>query len=187
MPPDHRPHSRRRAAPQGVSARYANDERAISEIIGYILVFAIISILLVLAMVAFNKLQNDAHDNVTELRAKSAGTRVASLVSKVSLLAESQASTIAVRFVADLPADLEGYDYVVYLEPAGDGHVERVRVNVPAIDLDVTAPLFSADAPSTLSICGGSSGTSAYGGRVMIAFNVDAYANQSCLFLEAAP
>lgn len=171
-------------APRGHARRALHaDETAVSEVIGYILVFAIVSMILLLSMIAFNKVAADARVNVISLRAQSVGTRVASLIVEASLAAEQEGTTTSVRFLADLPSDLEGVGYTVYLEPAGGGHVERVRVNAPAVAVDVTSPIFSADAPPTFSICA----TSAVGGRIYVAFNIDTYPTQNCLFLEAAP
>lgn len=163
-----------------------DDESGVSEVIGYILVFGIISILLVLGMLAFNEAAEDARNNVIDLRAQSAGTRVADLLVETSLILERHGVTTSLRIQADLPTDFEGAGYLVYLEPAGGGHEERIRVVVPSVSVEVTAPLFSADAPTTFSICGGAPGTFVDGGRINVAFNIGAYPTDNCLFLEAA-
>ncbi|MES2153998.1 MAG: hypothetical protein V4510_02595 [bacterium] len=193
MPPERTPPGRsgRSGPPRGRGqprGALADDETAVSEIIGYILVFAIVAVLLILGMLAFNKAQNDARRNVIDLRAQSAATRVSSLVVEASLLAETQGTTTAMRFLAPLPEDLEGFSYTVAIEPAANGNVERVHVVVAGAAVDVTAPIFSASAPLTVDICPGptGTGTSARGGHISIAFNVDTYPTQSCLFVEPA-
>lgn len=162
------------------------DDRAVSEVIGFLVTFAIISVVLVLAMLAFAKASSDAKTNAIDLRAQSVGTRVANLAITAALTAEQHGAGTAVRFLADLPQQLEGESYVIYLEPAVAGQVERVRVRVPSVNVEVISPLFSADASPTLSLCG-ASGTSSAGGAVYISFNTGSYATQNCLFLEAAP
>lgn len=176
-------HASRRARPRTLG----NDDAAVSEVIGFLVTFAIISLVLMLSMMAFAKASADARTNAIDLRAQSVGTRVANLAITAALTAEQHGAGTAVRFLADLPQQLEGEQYRIYLEPAAPGQVERVRVQVPSVGIEVISPLFSADASPTLFICGGASGTSAAGGRLYISFNTGSYPTQNCLFIEAAP
>ena len=130
---------------------------------GYLLVFGILSIVLVLSMSAFAVGQQAAQSRAVTLRAESAAARVAGVVVQSAVLWEQQGTDFAVAYLVDLPQDLEGRSYVVRLEPAttvnvaGDcttgAHPDQVCVKVTALAITVTAPVFSAAAPIDLSIC----------------------------------
>lgn len=124
-----------------------------SEVIGQILIFAIISMLLILSMLAFNAAQAGARDRVVSLRAESAATRVAGIVVQSSLIAEQQGSSSKITFLVDLPQQIEGLDYQVLLVPKAGSTPAHVDVVVPAVRVTGTAPLFSADQPTSFDIC----------------------------------
>lgn len=167
-----------------------------SEVIGQILVFGIVSILLVLSMLAFNQAQLGARDRVVELSAQSAATRVAGIVVQTSLIAEQHGVATTVTFLVDLPQRLEGLDYRVSLNVTAPAHVD---VTIPSLQGSplVTAALFSADAsgggaaPTQFDLCPGS----VSGGRLHVRFDARALAPGGCptgthtyaLFLESTP
>ena len=128
------------------------DSEGVSEVIGYLLTFGILSMVLVLAMSAFSVGQEAAVERAVELRAESAAARVAGVVVQTAVLAEQQGTGIAVAYLVDLPQQLEGRDYIVTLEPAAGGNPDLVRVEVTSLDIDVTAPVFSVGA-AALNIC----------------------------------
>lgn len=138
------------------------DSQGVSEVIGYLLVFGILSIVLVLSMSAFSVGQEAAQGRAVQLRAESAAARVAGVVVQTAILAEQQGPSAAVAYGVDLPTDLEGASYVVSLEagigafgctPSSTCVPDLVRVTVPKFEIDVTAPVFSVSAPALLSIC----------------------------------
>jgi hypothetical protein len=158
------------------------DSAGVSEVIGYLLVFGILSIVLVLSMSAFAVGQEAAKERALTLHAESAAARVAGVVVQTAVLWEQEhtlTTDVAVAYLVDLPEQLEGTDYEVYLDVAcsnaatchdppgcsgGDEcceppgtctYPERVRVMVPAYDIQVSAPIFSAAAPANLVICDG--------------------------------
>jgi hypothetical protein len=127
-------------------ARARAGEAAVAEVVGQVLIFGILSVLLILSMVAFNKAQLGARDRIVELRAESAATRVAGIVVQTSLIAEQRGATSQVKFLVDLPQQIEGLAYTVSLVPAAGSVPAHVAVAVPANNALVTAALFSADA-----------------------------------------
>ena len=139
------------------------DEEGVSEVIGYLLVFGILSIVLVLSMSAFAVGQQAAQSRAIELRAESGAARVAGVVVQTAVLWEQQGAGFAVAYLVDLPQQLEGRSYVVRLEPSttvdvpGDcttgAHPDQVCVRVAALAITVTAPVFAAAAPAGLDIC----------------------------------
>lgn len=189
--------------PDGPRRALRGDSHGVSEVIGYLLVFGILSMVLVLSMSAFSVGQEAAKERAIELRAESAAARVAGVIVQTAVLWEQQHGTgdLAVAYRIDLPEQLEGADYAVRLvetEGTAGGHV---RVIVASFGIDVTAPLFSASAPSGLDICDGDADgspregyTEAPGGPLNVRINVPAdgtpgyapgcAANQ--LFLEEA-
>jgi hypothetical protein len=160
----------------------------VSEVIGQILIFAILSIILVLSMIAFNKAQLGARDRVVGLRAESAATRVAGIVVQGALIAEQQGTTAQVRFLVDLPPQLEDLDYTVKLVPAAGGLPARIDVTVPAVKITQAAALFSADAATSTAgfdICASTVG----GGHINVRFDTRpagcAGTHTAALFLES--
>ncbi|MCA1811137.1 MAG: hypothetical protein LC623_03890 [Halobacteriales archaeon] len=137
---------------------------------GQLLIFAIVSILLVLSMLAFNQAQTAARDRVVALRAESAATRVSGIVVQTALIAEQQGIASTVRFLVDLPSQLEGLPYTVSLVPAAGGVPAHIGLTVPRIPVTVTAALFSADAATSTAgfdICSSTVG----GGRLNVRFD----------------
>jgi hypothetical protein len=129
------------------------DSAGVSEVIGYLLVFGILSMVLVLSMSAFSIGQEAAQSRAVQLRAESAAARVAGVVVQTAILAEQQGTSAAIAYLVDLPQDLEGAAYTVSLEAAAGTAPDLVRVQVPAFEIDVTAPVFSVSAPAILFIC----------------------------------
>lgn len=155
---------------------FGGDSQGVSEVIGYILVFGILSMLLVLSMASFNIAQGSARERAVELRAESAAARVAGVLVQTAILAEREsASATALAYRIDLPTDLEGMAYEIHLEPRSPPsctsacHPDRIRISVPAIELtSVTAPLFSASAPANVHLCA----TTVAGGAIQIRYDV---------------
>jgi type II secretory pathway pseudopilin PulG len=170
------PRSPSRAAP--TRPRLLRQDEGVSEVVGYLLVFGILSIVLVLSMTAFAAGQQAAQSRAVQLRAESAAARVAGVVVQTAVLWEQQGSGFAVAYLVDLPQDLEGRSYVVRLEPAttvnvvGDcttgAHPDQVCVQVPSLGITVTAPVFSAAAPTGLDICR----TQVQGGALNVRINL---------------
>lgn len=175
------PRSPSRAAP--TRPRLLRQDEGVSEVVGYLLVFGILSIVLVLSMSAFAVGQEAAQSRAVQLRAESAAARVAGVVVQTAVLWEQQGAGFAVAYFIDLPQDLEGRSYTVRLEPAktvdvaGDctvgAHPDQVCVQVPSLSITVTAPVFSAAAPTGLDICAGadSTGTQVVGGALNVRIN----------------
>lgn len=143
-----------------------DDERAVSEVIGFVLIFGILSMILVLAMVAFNEVHDRAEAAVVAVEGESVAQRVASAVVNAALFAERYGLDETSYLQAlDLPAELEGNSYTVHLDPAVPGvSPAQVRVVVGAIAVETSAPLFSADASTDVTICS----SSVAGGRVQV-------------------
>lgn len=132
------------------------DERAVSEVVGYLLVFGILSVILVLSMYAFSLIQARAEESVVEVEGESVAQRVASAVVNAALFVEqnynaSRAASLAPKYTQplDLPADLQGHAYTLALVSG------EVHLVVPQYGMTVTAPLFSANAPANVDFCAG--------------------------------
>lgn len=136
----------------------SSDERAVSDVIGYILVFGILSAILVMSMLAFNVAQGAAKSRAIELRAESGAARVAGVVVQSALLAEQQGtSNLAVSYRIDLPDDLEGAAYTVVLEPAATRTTASDVVlvaNSPTVT-SASAAFTNADLGRSVTFAGG--------------------------------
>lgn len=148
----------------------SSDGAGVAEVVGYLLVFGILSLVLVLSMSAFGVAQQGAKERVVQLRAESAAARVAGVVVQTSILAEKQGSGAAVSYLVDLPEQLEGLDYRVALQPKDATHADQVVITVPAIRLTVTSPVFAAGASSSVDLCARSIG----GGPLHVRINAPA-------------
>lgn len=159
----------------------ARDEQAVSEVVGYVLIFGILSMILILSMLAFAAVQERAEKAVVAIEGESIAQRVASVVVNAALFAERHPTDSTYLQPLDLPVDLEGNSYSIVLEPASPGQAARIRVDVPSLDLQATAPLFSADAATTVQLCS----TSVTGGRISVRFDL----TNSCpgIFLDDLP
>lgn len=125
------------------------DDLGVSEVIGFLLIFAILSMVLVSSLYAFGKAQEATTERVVGLHADSIAQRIASVVVEASLFAETTQTDAKYEAIVDMPQQLEGRDFKVALDSAGSG---SVLVTVPALDISVTAPLFEAGGSAGL-IC----------------------------------
>jgi hypothetical protein len=155
----------------------------VSEVLGHMLVFGIISIILVLSMVTFHERQDDARVRIERLRAESAAARVSGLLVQAGLIAERLGTESEVRFPVELPYDFGGRSYTVALLSASGSDPAQVRVQVPSDGITADATLFAADAPAGYSICP----TTVGGGPLHVRFGDDpAGSGVRCLFIESA-
>lgn len=163
------------------------DERAVSEVIGQILVFGILSIVLVMSMLAFNVVKASVTDRAAGWQAEAASSQVASVTIEGALFAERHDGEVEYIRHLDLPDDFEGRTYRVYLEPAGSGHSDRIRLHVDGIDQSVTASLMSAGAASSVHLLE----SDVPGGPLAVVYKEDPSCSSigadRCLFLEALP
>lgn len=157
-------------------------QQAVSEVIGQILVFGILSMVLVLSMVAFGVASESAIDRGARLQAEGITQQVASVVVEASLFVEARpAGTTYVRQL-HLPEDLEGSSYTIHLQPALAPDPDRIVVEMHGLEQNVTASVFAAGAPANVELCA----SSAAGGPIAIRYDDHPSAiADSCLFIEA--
>lgn len=139
--------------PTGPRRALRGDGAGVAEVIGYLLVFGILSLVLVMSMSAFGVAQEGAKERVVQLRAESAAARVAGVVVQASIVAEKQGTGSAVAYFIDLPGQLEGLDYTVTLEDKTVSRPDQVRIAVPGPSISLTSPVFAAGASSTVDLC----------------------------------
>ena len=166
------PKSRSRS-PQG-----PGDDRAVTEVIGQILVFGILSMVLVLSMLAFDVASTNAKERGALLQAEGIAQQVASVGVEASLFVEGRAAGTTYERSMKFPQDLEGSAYTISISPTTLTDPARVTVIISTSGVRVTAPLLNADAPVNLDICASTVG----GGPIHIRY-VPNPAN-ACLFLE---
>lgn len=156
---------------------------------GFLLTFAILSILLVGSMITFNVAAQRAEERTVAVQMESAAARVAGLIVQTSLLAEQQGANVALAYTVELPQELEGRDYDIRVEAAAasgsqcrradepDGPFpDQVCVIVPSLDLYVKAPVFSAAAPTNVKICT----TEVAGGEILVRYDAKTAVSGGC-------
>ena len=97
------------------SPRDSNSE-AVSEVVGQILIFGILSTVLILSLLGFNVAREGATEQVVEVRGESVAQRIAGVVVDAALFAETnEAAALRLALPMDLPDDLEGQSYLIDL------------------------------------------------------------------------
>lgn len=171
--------------------RLIRDEAGVSEVVGYIIMFGILSMITVISMLTFNDAQASTQDRVVELRADSAAARVAGAVVTAALFAEDNEGNDA-NFTREIELQqlLDGRAYTVALLPDDGTDPDRIEVDVAAIGYTATAPLFSAGATPQVTICAGQGAVE--GGVIAVRYATQAGKDPGgvcpaqSIFLEAA-
>lgn len=127
------------------SPRDSNSE-AVSEVVGQILIFGILSTVLILSLLGFNVAREGATEQVVEVRGESVAQRIAGVVVDAALFAETnEAAALRLALPMDLPDDLEGQSYLIDLN--GDD----VTISVQGQSLQ--SALFSSGKPADVTVC----------------------------------
>ena len=175
---------RKARPPTGPRRTLRGDSSGVSEVIGFLLTFGILSFMLVMSMVAFGAAAEGAQARAVALHAQSAATRVAGVIVEAAVLAEQQgAAEPSLAYSVELPESLEGHEYVIRLETTGDASPcdedgtassDQVCVHVPSLDVSARAPLFAAAAPTSVDICD----SAVAGGSIVVLYDDPAQNNQ---------
>ncbi len=163
----------------------SNDD-AVSEVIGFLLTFAIISFILLVSMLAFNDAQQRAENRLIEIQGASAAQRVAAGAVDLALFVSEHPYNVSIAI--DLPTELQGISYSVMLcqtgAACGDGDAWCSTNACPY----VKAESFRGDPQyqSTFLLAGkqfcGLGANSAGGGVVLLTY----LASEDCIGLEDA-
>ncbi len=177
--PDHAPATDSRLS--RLSRRSRNipgDERAVSEVLGAILVLATVTLVLMIGFYGFTQNETRVRERVVTLQAQSAAQRVAATAVDAAVFAEAHGANATYQRTLELPDSFEGSAYRVALEASPP----RVRVLVPASGETVTAPLFGADAATSVTLCD----TDLIGGRMTVRHDDRQTPGSACIYLESA-
>lgn len=156
--------------------RLAGDEAGVSEVVGFLLTFGIISAILLVAMLGFNDAQQRAEIRLIEIQGSSAAQRVASAAVDLALFAQENPYNTSVAI--DLPAELQGISYAVALCQTGsasgcdDGAAFCTDFACPYVK--VTSFRGEPQRQSTFLLAGMSfctTGNSASGGIALVTYN----------------
>lgn len=141
---------RERERPRAPRRAFARDGDAVSEVVGSILMFGIVSMLFTTSLLGFVAAKEAAQTRVIQLQAESVAQRVAGVVVAAALFHEEHPGAGPdmnfTRFL-QLQDQIEGRDYSVDL--AND----TVTVNVTGLSISVKAPLLSANQTAGLTVC----------------------------------
>ncbi len=123
-------------------------DAAVSEVIGQILMFGILSMVLILSLLGFNAAKQGAEDRVAELEADSAAQRVAGVYISASLFSEqNSANSLDYQRLVDLPDRIQQRDYTISIQS------ESLTLSIPTAQVTVTTSLLSAGAAPELVVC----------------------------------
>lgn len=137
----------RRASEPVHGAAPAHDE-AVSEVLGQILMFGILSMVLVLSLMTFNLAKEEAQERVVDTTAGSLAQRISSLVIDTAIFAESfEESDVSLESTVALPEFVENHSYTVQVDGS------QVTVTVPGTGAVATSSLFAAGS-GDIHVCG---------------------------------
>ena len=130
-----------------VRARFAGNDEGVSEVIGFVLSFALSAMFLLIAMNSFWTAKDNTDSVVTAVELKTIANRVASKIVEAGLASqEFPNATLNVRVA--LPQELNGHPYYVVATPG------VVYVNSTDGTLTATATTFKLDAVPNLTVTG---------------------------------
>lgn len=129
------------------SARLGSDD-AVSEVVGQILMFGILSMVLILSLLGFSAAKDGAEGRVAALEAESMAQRVAGVYVGASLFAEKHAEdNVQYERRVELPDGIQQRPYTVSVESG------ILVLRIGSLDVEVSASLLSAGAPPDLVVC----------------------------------
>lgn len=103
------------ASSSDAAPHLADDDWGVSEVVGFLLTFGIISAILLVAMLGFNNAQQRAETRLVEIQGSSAAQRVASAAIDMALFVQDNPGAGQTSVALDLPAELQGISYSVLL------------------------------------------------------------------------
>ena len=158
------------------ASRPESNSDAVSEVVGQILIFGILSTVLILALLGFNVAREGATDQVVEVRAESIAQRIAGVVVDAALFAETaSADDVRLALPMELPGLLEGHGYSI------DLNADDVAITVAGTTVD--AALFSSSTPADLVVCNQATRS---GGDLLVVVTTDVGSLTDCPNLGAA-
>lgn len=126
---------------------FQRDERGVSEVVGFILTFAISSLFLLAAMTAFSSARTNSDYVITAVELKALADDVAGKVVQAGLEGQDFPNA-TMNLTINLPQDLNGHPYYVQARAWG------VYVNTTDGALSASATTFKLDAVSGTTVSG---------------------------------
>ncbi len=186
--PDPPPAARELGAKSSTTAHFVTDQDGVSEVIGFMLTFGIISMILIISMVAFADVQEEAEARVVELHAEAVADRVAGIIVEAALFAEVQGPSSRFQYRLDLPLDFEGADYTVALvDSDADTQPDAVEVFITRAGVRVQAELLQAGggfAAGGVALC--EPPATIVAGPLLVRYDYGPGGVGPCIFIEAA-
>lgn len=127
-----------------------DDGRAVSEVVGAILMFGIVSVLFTMSLLGFVGAKDAAQERVVELQAKSVAQRVAGVIISAAIFHEDHPGAgpdMEFHRHIQVEGQIENRDYRVDLDN------DTVTVTVNQFDISSSAPLLGANETAGLTVC----------------------------------
>ncbi len=133
-------------ASRRTSETLRHDDQGVSEVVGQILMFGILSMVLILSMLSFNIAKESTEERVIATSAESIAQRVASLVIETALFGEKFGEQdVSLESRLNLPQRIEGREYSIELDGS--------QIIVVAAGATVNQPLFAAGSEGLVHVC----------------------------------
>lgn len=98
--------------PADLLLRLRGDDAAVSEVVGFILMFAISAIILVLSMQAFNKAQDGSNDLLAAVELKNIANRISTRIVQAGIVSQ-EFPDATFEVVVRIPEEVAGYRYTI--------------------------------------------------------------------------
>jgi hypothetical protein len=123
------------------------DDRAISEVLGFILSFALSAIFLMIALSSFYAARNNTDGIVAASELRSVADRVATRIVEAGLVGQ-EFPNATINLTLNIPQDLNGHPYQIVAKKTG------IWVNASDATYSSMASVFKVDAVSGVDVCG---------------------------------
>lgn len=123
------------------------DDSAVSEVVGYILSFAISAVFLMIALSAFNTARSNSDHVVTGAELKSIADRIAARVVEAGVVSQ-EFPNATYNLTLALPRDLNGHPYTVVATDT------TITVTTNDVSLTASSTTFRLDAVAGIEVTG---------------------------------
>lgn len=123
------------------------DDEGISEVIGFVLSFAISAVFLMISLNTFFVAQNNSDDVVTAAELKSIAERVSARMVEAALLGQ-EFENVTLNLTVSIPQSLNGHPFYIDATPS------RIYANTTDLPLSAEATTFNLDVVEGFQVSG---------------------------------
>lgn len=127
------------------------DDRAVSEVVGQLMIFLILSVSLVGALVGFSVAKDSATERAIEVQGQSIAQSIAGRIVDAAIFSEKHDPAEGVsydyNYTIDVGSHIEGRAFTIDVDP------DSVTVTVPSLGIEAEGALFGVDEAVGVEVC----------------------------------